>query len=290
MTAPAWFTEAVATPYATGEARSAGTVVRYLDAGPADAPVLVFIHGGTAHAHWWWPVAARFAATHRLLLPDLSGHGASEHRDRYSFEGWAQEVATVIRAAVPGRRAVVVGHSIGGLVGMALAADHPELVAALVACDTQLAVNPEPPQAAGRAAGAAKPAPSFGSVAEARSRFRTIPAQSDCAGFVLDHVVPRSLRPDGDRWVWSFDRGILAQFDQTVARLAWPWLRRLRCPLGYLRSEFGLTPPDVVARLADDVAAPVLVADVPGAGHHAMLDRPDDLFHALDTLLHRLDS
>ncbi|MCX4091419.1 alpha/beta fold hydrolase [Nocardia sp. alder85J] len=286
MTAPAWFTAAIATPHRTAEVAVAGATIRYLDAGPADAPVLVFVHGGTAHAHWWWPLAARLADRYRLLLPNLSGHGTSDHRADYSFDGWAEEVTAVLRAAAPGRPAIVIGHSIGGLAGMALAAEHPDLVTALIACDTQLAVNPDAP--ATRPSGSPKPVQSFASVAEARSRFRTIPAQTECAGYVLDHIVPESLRPEADRWVWSFDRGILARFDQTVARLAWPWLRRLQCPLGYLRSEFGLTPPPIAARLEDEVSGPVIVEEVPGAGHHAMLDRPEELFAALDTVLGKL--
>lgn len=282
MTAPAWFLDALTTPYQTREVRCRGAAITYLDAGPRNAPPLVFVHGGTAHAHWWWPIAARFAATHRVLVPDLSGHGASDHRERYSFDGWADELATVTAVALEGTPATFVGHSIGGLTCMALAAEHPTLVSALVACDTLL-VDPDatvvpptgrPPTPSGRV-------PSFATAAEARARFRTIPAQTDCAGYVLDHVVPHSLRADGDRWVWSFDRGILSQFDNTVAHLAWPWLRRITCPIGYLRSEHGLVPPEIVARLPREVPGPVHLGEVPGAGHHAMLDRPEELHTAL---------
>lgn len=289
MTVPTWFADALATPYDTAEVHSDGAAICYLDAGPRDAPPLVFVHGGTAHAHWWWPVSARFAATHRLILPDLSGHGTSDRREHYSFDGWADELATVSAAALEGTPAVFVGHSIGGLACMALGAEHPSLVSAVVACDTLLrAPDTAPSLPVSRPPTPEKPIPSFASVAEARGRFRTIPAQSDCAGYVLDHVVPHSLRAEGGRWVWSFDRRILSQFDDDVAHLAWPWLRRLRCPVGYLRSEHGLVEAEVVARLVDELTVPVHLGEVAGAGHHAMLDRPDELFTALGDLLGRL--
>ncbi|WP_181782546.1 alpha/beta fold hydrolase [Pseudonocardia pini] len=290
MTAPAWFTQALATPSATAVVEVDGAAARYLTAGPEDGAPLVFVHGGTAHAHWWWPVAARFAGTHRIVVPDLSGHGTSDHREQYSFEGWAAELAAVIGHALPGARPVLVGHSIGGLVCLALAAERRDLVSGLVLCDTLLAdPGAAPAPVGGRHDGPPRPAPTYASVAEATARFRTIPPQEDYAGYVLGHVVPRSLRPTGDRWTWRFDRGILAQFDETVALRAWPWLRRLRCPLGYLRSEHGLTPRAVVSRLVEEIPSPVILGEVPGAGHHAMLDRPDELFLALERLLSTMD-
>ena len=286
MTVPAWFIEALATPYRASEVRCRGAAITYLDAGPRDAPALVFVHGGTAHAHWRWPIAARFVGTHRVLVPDLSGHGASDHRERYSFDGWAEELATVAAVALEGAPVVLVGHSIGGLTCMALAAERPALVSAVIACDTLL-VDPDatevPPT--GRPSASPTRTPSFATAAEARARFRTIPAQTDCADYVLDHVVPHSLRADGDRWVWSFDRGILSQFDNSVAHLAWPWLRRITCPVGYLRSEHGLVPPEVLARLPAEVPGPVRLGEVAGAGHHAMLDRPEELHTALIAVL-----
>ncbi|MDN5913558.1 MAG: alpha/beta hydrolase [Pseudonocardia sp.] len=286
MSTPAWFTEALATPSHAGAVEVDGVTVRYLTAGPKDAPSLVVVHGGTAHAQWWWPVAARFARDHRVVLPDLSGHGTSDHREEYSFDGWATELVAVIEKAVPGRPTTLVGHSIGGLVCLAVAASRPDLVAGVITCDTLLTdPDAEPPRVAGRHGAGPRPAPTYGSVGEARARFRTLPPQDGYADYVLDHVVPHSLRQDGERWGWRFDRGILAQFDERVATLAWPWLRRLRCPLGYLRSEHGLTPRSVVARLRDELPVPVLLGEVPDAGHHAMLDRPEELHTALAAMM-----
>ena len=82
MTAPAWFGPALEVAWEDHETIVDGTPVRWLAAG--SGPPLVFVHGGTAHGHWWTPVAARFSGTHRVLVPDLSGHGRSGHRQRYA--------------------------------------------------------------------------------------------------------------------------------------------------------------------------------------------------------------
>jgi pimeloyl-ACP methyl ester carboxylesterase len=296
MSAPSWFAEAVGTPVQTESVQVEGAAVRYLVSGPVDAPGLVFVHGMTAHAHWWWPVAARFAATHRIVLPDLSGHGMSEHRAEYSFPLWARELATVVESALPGRRPVVVGHSMGGMTAVACAATRPELVSAVVACDALL-VEPDQVPAPGGVGGPVvrpaaptrrdppSPGPFYASPAEAMARFRTLPPQKTYAPYMLDWVVPHSLRRDAEGWTWSFDRRIPASFDASSARFLWSWLPRLRCPITYLRSEHGVTSPALIARLGDYCACPVTITTLARAGHHPMLDRPSELFEALQPIL-----
>jgi pimeloyl-ACP methyl ester carboxylesterase len=84
------------------------------------APTLVLLHGLSATGEVWaglrglldgrWPG--------RWLVPDLRGHGRSSHAAAYSFGQHAADVAALLR---PGEAVVVVGHSMGGVVGLALA-------------------------------------------------------------------------------------------------------------------------------------------------------------------------
>lgn len=274
-TRPTWLADALAVTWEQHGVEVDGATIRYLAAG--SGPLLVFVHGGTAHGHWWTPIAARFVGTHRVLVPDLSGHGRSDHRRMYAFEQWAAEIGSVVRAE--GSSAVVVGHSIGGLTSLGLAAAQPPCVDALVLCDTLLLPPDGAPPAAERRP--ARPAPVYGSLAEARARFRTTPPQDHCDPHVLDHVVPHSLRREGDGWVWRFDRGILRQFDATTAHRVWPWLARTSTGIAYLRSEHGLVPPGLVAEFVARSPGFVHTVEVPGAGHHAMLDRPEELHDAV---------
>jgi pimeloyl-ACP methyl ester carboxylesterase len=93
----------------------------------------VLVHG-MSHGGWAWDaLAARLTrGGHRVVAPDLPGHGRRAHeRGRASIEGYARAVAdAAIQAGVT--RAIVVGHSMGGLVIPRVAELIPARVARLV--------------------------------------------------------------------------------------------------------------------------------------------------------------
>src|SRR4051794_9281893 len=101
-------------------------------------PTLVFIHGWTFSSRSWH-YQRMLAERHRLVLMDHRDHGESgtgprEHRsvDQVGRDLYAVLQATCGRGSgakgeEPGRDVVLVGHSMGGMTIMALAADHPEL-------------------------------------------------------------------------------------------------------------------------------------------------------------------
>src|SRR2546421_11281236 len=88
--------------------------------GGSGEPLLVLLHGlGATSDVWggWWPLLAR-RWPGRWLAPDLPGHGGSPPLAAYTFDGYAAAVAGIVP---PGARVVVLGHSLGGVVGLALA-------------------------------------------------------------------------------------------------------------------------------------------------------------------------
>ena len=52
-----------------------------------------------AHSGWWDHIAPFLSRTHRVIAPDLSGHGDSDCRDAYDLDIWAQELLAVPAAA-----------------------------------------------------------------------------------------------------------------------------------------------------------------------------------------------
>src|SRR6185437_903466 len=88
--------------------------------GGSGEPLLVLLHGlGATGDVWdrWRPLLAeRWPG--RWLAPDLPGHGGSPPLARYTFDGFAAAVASVIGLNTD---TVVLGHSLGGVVGLALA-------------------------------------------------------------------------------------------------------------------------------------------------------------------------
>ena len=99
-------------------------------AGPEDGPPVVFLHGvsGSMRTYAWLP--EEIAEGRRIVRVDLRGHGDSEHAPgAYDIDSYGEDVADLLRETV-GRPAVLVGHSLGGVVAWWVAQRHPELVAA----------------------------------------------------------------------------------------------------------------------------------------------------------------
>jgi pimeloyl-ACP methyl ester carboxylesterase len=97
----------------------------------ASGPPMVLVHGvGSSHVHWLG-VAPGLAESHRVYVPDLPGFGRTPVAGRRTdLAGYARFLGAFLeRLEEP---AIVVGNSMGALLGLLAAAGHPERVAALV--------------------------------------------------------------------------------------------------------------------------------------------------------------
>ncbi|WP_062216525.1 alpha/beta fold hydrolase [Streptomyces sp. NBRC 109706] len=109
--------------------------------GPEDGPTVVLVHGWVCRTTFWHPVLRPLVATgHRVVLYDQRGHGNSPATPgSCSPEALADDLCAVLAATLDeGRRAVLVGHSMGAMTIVA-AADRPELrahAAAALLCST----------------------------------------------------------------------------------------------------------------------------------------------------------
>jgi pimeloyl-ACP methyl ester carboxylesterase len=102
---------------------------------------IVLLHGFAASMHWWSPVTERLAPQFYVLRVDLLGHGGSQKpRHGYSMENQARLVSDVL-STFRVRHAVVVGHSMGGLVATALAERNGSIVDGLVLVDPPVDEN-----------------------------------------------------------------------------------------------------------------------------------------------------
>jgi pimeloyl-ACP methyl ester carboxylesterase len=100
-------------------------------------PTVVLVHGLGSRADHWLATARRLSRTHRVVLVDLPGHGASAMPTPFSLERATTSLDLAL--AAEGRGPVVlVGHSLGGLVAASEALAHPERVRALVLVETAL--------------------------------------------------------------------------------------------------------------------------------------------------------
>src|SRR5258707_2835725 len=111
---PAWFSAALDAAVEEGTATVDGASIAYRDWGDPDGRSIVLVHGGAAHSRWWDHIAPMLTDGWRVVAVDLSGHGDSDRRDRYSLDTWASEVLAGVAATGSTAPSLVIGHSIGG--------------------------------------------------------------------------------------------------------------------------------------------------------------------------------
>ncbi len=167
----------------------------------AEPPELVFLHGGAQNAHTWDTVA--LALDRPLVAIDLPGHGHSDHTHAGPFlpRVSAQDIAVAIRTLAPDAAAVV-GMSLGGLIGIALATRAPELVRRLVLVDVTPGVDRD--KAAPIRAFISGPE-SFASFDEILDRTATHNPTRSVAS-LRRGIVHNARRRDDGRWVWRYQR------------------------------------------------------------------------------------
>lgn len=100
-------------------------------------PPLVLLHGATDSWRRFLPILPTLAERWRVFALDLRGHGASSRMPGgYHRSGYAADTGAFVRSL--GEAVAVVGHSLGGLVGIEVALGLPDVVRALVLEDPPL--------------------------------------------------------------------------------------------------------------------------------------------------------
>jgi pimeloyl-ACP methyl ester carboxylesterase len=246
--------------------------LRVLDGGRGE-PVLALLHGlGATGDVWdgWRPLLAR-RWPGRWVAPDLPGHGGSPPLDDYTFDGFAAAVAGAIP---PGAEPVVLGHSLGGAVALALASgDFGVPVRAVIGLGIKVGWTEEELERA--RALAARPLAWFGSRDEAAARYLRM---SGLAGLLPadDPAVDAGLRVRDGRWRLAADPGAFA-----VGAPDMPgWLARSQAEVILARGEQDpMSTDEQLTRLG---AATVTL---PGLGHNAHVQDPEATITLLDGFL-----
>lgn len=115
-----------------------GAVSLNYAATPEGGPPLVLLHGVTGRWQTWLLVMPDLALRWRLLALDLRGHGRSGRAaGDYRINDYAADVLAFLRQF--SEPAVLVGHSLGAIIAIAVAAEEPEAVRAVVLEDPPLA-------------------------------------------------------------------------------------------------------------------------------------------------------
>ena len=120
----------------------------YVEAGPADGPVVLCLHGEPSWSFLYRKMIPVLAAGGlRVVAPDLVGFGRSDKPARIEDHSYARQVEWVRCLAFDRldlRAVTLVGQDWGGLIGFRLAAEHPGRFARLVAANTGLPTGHQP--------------------------------------------------------------------------------------------------------------------------------------------------
>ena len=107
-----------------------GITLAYVELGNPDGPPLLLLHGYTDSSRTW-SLLAPYLDKYRLLMPDQRGHGASDSPECcYSTSQYAHD-AKLFMDAIGVDRAHVVGHSMGSMVAIHMAAEYPDRVSSI---------------------------------------------------------------------------------------------------------------------------------------------------------------
>lgn len=225
-----------------------------------DGPALLLLHGLGGSAAVWSGVIDHWPGSWIAL--DLPGHGQSVPLPAYSFGAVAAAVARV----VPGPVAVL-GHSLGGVVGLALASGWFGVPVTAV-CALGVKVSWSPEELARAADLAARPSRVFASEEEALERARKV------AGLPVGAPADRLVVPVDGGWRLALDPAAFA-----VGRPDLPGLLAAsRAPVVFAAgSEDPLSPADHLRALAEPVI-------LPGLGHSPHVEDPAALVPLLERL------
>jgi pimeloyl-ACP methyl ester carboxylesterase len=264
-----------------------GVPTTYVEAGPPDGPVVVFLHGNPGSADSWAHLIEPVAAFARCICPDMPGFGPGDESTGfdYSLEGYRRHLAALLDQ-LGVTSAHVVGHDLGGIWGLAWAAEHPDRLASL----TLMSIGAMPGYRWHRYARLYR-IPVVGELV-LRSAYKGAIKRVLAEGstheppdWFVTEVLRQYRNRETQRAVLAFYRGIPDLGARTVEMAS--ALRDRNPPTLVI---WGAGDPYVPARFADvqkDFFPRAETFVLPGSGHWPLVDDPEAVTGAIVTFLKR---
>lgn len=244
---------------------------------PRNPRVLICVHGLTRCGRDFDFLAQRLAGEYRVVCPDVAGRGRSDWlRDKslYAVPQYAADMATLL-ARLDVERVDWLGTSLGGLIGMALAAQEKTPIGRLVLNDVGPVLTAASIARIGEYVGRA---PRFDGIEQAELFVRFVAAPF---GALTDaqwrHLTVHSVKTAADGKIeFRYDPGIAEPFRAQQAADAgkdielWPVYDAIRCPTLAIRgARSDLLTPETHAAMAER-GPRARLAEIPDVGHAPM--------------------
>jgi len=246
-----------------------GVKLAYDEAGSGSPPI-VFVHGWTCDHTYFAPQQQHFAKRHRTVAVDLRGHGASDKpQGSYALSGFADDVVWLCNE-LGVKKPIVVGHSMGGMTALELAVRHPDAAAAIVVCDSPMAM----------------PAALAANLADLTTQLRSPNWRPVHRAFISDALFNAADDPKRKEKILADmtsapDHVTLGCWEGIVGADMDGDLRKVKVPFLYLAAEPQLAD---IAKLRE-LCPHVVVGQTVGAGHFHQLEVPDQVNSMIERFL-----
>jgi pimeloyl-ACP methyl ester carboxylesterase len=263
----------------------------YADWGERENPeVVVCVHGLSRNGRDFDTLAQSLLATHRVVCPDIVGRGRSDRlpdQRGYAFGQYVADCVTLV-ARLGVERVCWVGTSMGGLIGMMIAAMPGNPIERFVINDVGPVIGRAGITRIGKAVGTRTEFDSFEEgmayVIQASETFG--PHTPEQWRMLCEHVV----LPHEGKWRLHYDPRI---GDATRADLAkpvtvdlWPLWDQIRCPTLVLRGAQSDLLEEEVAQAMTGRGPKASLISYPGVGHAPTLMQPDQVADVVSFINH----
>jgi pimeloyl-ACP methyl ester carboxylesterase len=267
-----------------------GTELAVRAAGPPEGSILLFSHGFSLDMTTWREQWSELGDEFRCIALDHRAHGRSDvpASGDVSLRSMARDLATVLAAVAPDRRVVLIGHSMGAMAILALAEQRPDLFGPTIGGVAFLGASASDLLRGAMGGVTDLLRPRLGSLASAARRVDRLrkmvlagPAEvpaivarvtqfaPEASDDVVDHVLQLAERTSSLVWTDGLSELMRMDLRHALARITVP-------ALVAVGDQDRVTPPAVAVELAAALPDGRLFL-VEGAGHIAMLERPERL-------------
>lgn len=267
-----------------------GTKLAVRAAGPPDAPVLLFCPGFSLDMTTWREQWSDLGDEFRCVVLDHRAHGRSDlpPGGDLTLRSMGRDLATVLDVVAPEGRAVVIGHSMGAMAILALAEQRPDLFGPRIAGAVFLGASASDLLRGAMGGVTDLLRPRLGSLAAAARRVdrlrravlagpADVPAivarvtqfAPDAPDELVHHVLHLAERSSSLVWTDGLSELMRMDFRHALPRVTVP-------ALVAVGDQDRVTPPGSAVELAAALPDGRLFI-VEGAGHMAMLERPERL-------------
>jgi pimeloyl-ACP methyl ester carboxylesterase len=243
--------------------------MHYRTWGNPQKPPVILLHALACHSGWWKWVSPYLEKEYYLIAPDFRGHGQSPWANSYRFDDYARDIEELAKKI--DRPYAIVGHSMGGYVGLKVASRGVCPPSALLVVDMKID-SPEE-ELAGLHKAAKKSGRIYDTLQDAMNQYRLLPPKHAAPKERVEQVARECFheQEDGD-WVERFDRRALAIEKVEAVGLT----QQVNLPTWFVRAkESQVMPAEGAQELARITGGALHEMDE--AYHHLPLEAPEQL-------------